>query len=720
MVAEWCAVLPDGDAALAAARALCPSARHVVEHASGRPWIVGCWPDGWVTVRAAGGVRLAVVGQRPVRGALPRERVAGLRSVDEVEEALAGVPGCFHAVASIGGRVCVRGSLSSVRRVFHARYGGCTVAADSARVLARLTGAGWEPEWVALRLASGPPDSPPSAPSYAAPASAPSAPLASLPSSASSAAFPLHESTPWRGVRPVPGDRRLVLERDGTAAERCRWVPPEPEVPLKEGAVGVRRALDEAVRARTAAGGTVGGCLSGGLAEVGLAFLAGRSAAAELVTYRWAARGTGGPGDHGGDGGDGGLRDGAGGDGGGSPVSGGLRGSYAESAAADLPNARHRVGPWAGWVGPCGGPADDVEQPLGWGWAGARLAHAARTTGAGGARVHLSGCGGEALFRAGPGYVHDLLRRGSPAVLRHAAVHRRAVGAPWAAVLRSLAEGRTPAAEAALHADGLVRTGGRDDSAGAGGAGHSGGACGAAAPGLDAGWAPVPRMPSWATEGAAEAARDLLRAAARGPVEALAPGRAQHRALLAVRAAGAAVGRADAAWAAHGWPRLAAPYLDDRVIEAALAVRPRDVGARGPGPGLPLLADALRGIVPEPLLRRAAGGDAQGPPSGGSAPGALRALHRYRAELPSLFDGSELARHGLVDDAAVRRAPSRPCRGAAEAWARVRELEATVACERWLRALREGGGDGAGGDGGAPECGRHAARIPAWSLPADR
>ncbi|MEV4442130.1 asparagine synthetase B family protein, partial [Streptomyces sp. NPDC049577] len=58
----WFVVLPDGEAGLTAARALRPLAPQTIEHASGRPWLLGSWPEGRVTVAGAGPARLAVIG----------------------------------------------------------------------------------------------------------------------------------------------------------------------------------------------------------------------------------------------------------------------------------------------------------------------------------------------------------------------------------------------------------------------------------------------------------------------------------------------------------------------------------------------------------------------------------------------------------------------------------------------------------------------------------
>ncbi|MGH3324857.1 MAG: asparagine synthase-related protein, partial [Streptomyces sp.] len=241
---EWFAVLPDSDTGFAAARALRPLASCTVEHASGRPWLLGHWSCEQVTVAAAGTARLVVAGECPATAASLRESLRTVDSVLDLDRVTAGLPGCFHALASIGGRVRVQGTLASVRRVFRVRFGDAVVAADSARVLAQLTAADWDPAWLALRLAS------------------------------TASPFPLHETTPWHGVRAVPGDHWLALEQDGTASRLRRWSPPEPELPLAEGASAVRDALSAAVNVRTAAGGTVSSDLSGGMDSTSVTFLA--------------------------------------------------------------------------------------------------------------------------------------------------------------------------------------------------------------------------------------------------------------------------------------------------------------------------------------------------------------------------------------------------------------------------------------------------------------
>ena len=91
--------------------------------------------------------------------------------------------------------------------------------------------------------------------------------------------------------------------------------------------------------------------------------------------------------------------------------------------------------------------------------------------------------------------------------------------------------------------------------------------------------------------------------------------------------------------------------------------------------GKPLLAAAMRGLVPAPLLTRTAKGE--------RGPDFYPALRRHRTELLQLFDGSLLAAMGLIDTAQLRAALLGP-----HPTPRIlAPLSQTLACESWLRSL---------------------------------
>src|SRR5690606_38533203 len=101
-------------------------------HPSGRPWLVGHWHDDEsVTVRA-GDAALAVIGCCPVEEDELRRRAARLRDLAEVGALARTLPGSFHLVAALDGRIRAQSTASGLRLVFHARIAGTRVVATRA------------------------------------------------------------------------------------------------------------------------------------------------------------------------------------------------------------------------------------------------------------------------------------------------------------------------------------------------------------------------------------------------------------------------------------------------------------------------------------------------------------------------------------------------------------------------------------------------------------
>jgi asparagine synthase (glutamine-hydrolysing) len=165
--------------------------------------------------------------------------------------------------------------------------------------------------------------------------------------------------------------------------------------------------------------------------------------------------------------------------------------------------------------------------------------------------------------------------------------------------------------------------------------------------------------------------RELIRDQAR-TTQPLASGRGQHRELETMRFVSRMTRQFDQLAARLGIT-LAAPYYDDRVIEAGLAVRPQE--RITPWRYKPLIVEAMRGIVPDQSLARQT--KANG--SCDASPG----LRRHRAELLALWEDSRLARLGLIDANALRELCTRPLPPELEFGG----LDQTVACEVWLRTL---------------------------------
>jgi len=379
-------VLPDhpAGAGIAARISTAEDSVRVVPHHSGRPWLVGHWADEDVTLAGVGENRLALLGAAGVTAAGLTERLRRVRTGSDLSGLAREVAGCFHLIASLGGRVRAQGTLSTACQLFHAPVAGVTVAADRPQTLAGLTGAGVVEELLALQMLA--PFGPP---------------------------WPLSGRCLWRGVDALMPGHRLEIEPDGAGRTVSWWTPPEPEVPLAVGAEVLREALTEAVGARTAGGVPVSADLSGGMDSTSLCYLAAGQGA-ELVTFHydsvdpsnedrdWAAR-----------------------------------------CLPDLSVARHLVvppGTAPGIYAELGtpDPTPDLEGPLPM-IRRATVEHTAATVAEAGARRHILGLGSDELFRPSLMTLHGLVRRHPLRAVRQVRATRSMRRWSWADTLRGLA-----------------------------------------------------------------------------------------------------------------------------------------------------------------------------------------------------------------------------------------------------------------------------------------
>ncbi|SDO07144.1 asparagine synthase (glutamine-hydrolysing) [Streptomyces sp. cf386] len=383
----WFAVLPDCDAARAAAAVLGAEATNVVEHASGRPWLVGRWADGEVVVAAVGAARVAAVGLTPLTGprlaALVREGDA-LGSLGRI--AADGPTGSCHLLASEAGRLRSQGTASGLRRLFSARVAGVVVACDRSDVLATAIDAGLDERLVALRLMD---------------------PL--IP-------HPLDERPLWRGISAVPAGTALLTDADGDARTRPWWQAPEPELSLAEGAERLAGALADAVAVRTADGGLISSDLSGGLDSTSLCFLAARGPARLLALTVVGA----------------------------DPANDDL--AWARRAAAHLPDTEHLTLPTGELPPHYTGvlrAGDGVDEPALGGRVHAAFAETARRLASRGSRLHLSGEGADQIVSARPPYLHTTLRAHPRTALTHLRATLSAQRWHLLPTLRALADNRS-------------------------------------------------------------------------------------------------------------------------------------------------------------------------------------------------------------------------------------------------------------------------------------
>ncbi|KUN61410.1 hypothetical protein AQJ46_36795 [Streptomyces canus] len=434
----------------------------------------------------------------------------------------------------------------------------------------------------------------------------------------------------WSGVEGVPPDSWLHLDTHGGAHTRRWWRPPPQELDRAEGAPALARALDDAVAARVRAGATVGSDLSGGLDSTPMSFLASRATGAaggRLVTVRigvadpthddhvWADRAQR-------------LMDGD-------------HVTHTVFRPGELPDMFAQVAQ----------PVTGLDEPTRWIRPIARLRETARRLGDTGATVHLTGHGGDEVLPVKPNYLHDLMRR-RPALARQHLAGMRALRR-WSAAdtVRALAERKPYGPWLMTQADAL----------------------GTAFPAASRplfGWEYPLRLPPWVKrEAVAELAARIRERA--GAAEPHAPTRSAHTTIDLARQLGAAVRLAETVTADEG-ALLQAPYLDDRVIEACLAVRPEERSS--PWSYKPLMVEAMRGTMPAESLERATKGE--------FSDDFFKGQKRHRGQLAELFDQPLLADLGLVDPGTLRHMalaaypPGLP-------WS---ALDATMAAENWLRA----------------------------------
>ncbi|WP_371524874.1 lasso peptide isopeptide bond-forming cyclase [Streptomyces sp. NBC_01283] len=589
------AVFNDREDAAAVARSFAHAGTRILQHASGRPWLVGQWDDQEVVTGYAGSAALAVIGCCPISAAELERRAGRLRHLAELDALAHSLPGSFHLVASLDGQLRVQGTASGLRLVFHAAVDGVPVAATRADLLANALGAAPDEQQLAVRL------------------------LWPVP-------YPLFETSLWRGVTAVPPQDALIVAANGRTVRHSQWwAPPEPVRTLADGAPLVREALTAAVDARTRRGGVVSCDLSGGLDSTSICFLADRSPA-KVVASTWPGR---------------------------DPADTDLY--WAKQATKHLPDVEHVV--WDADASPL--VYDDLlsiddllDEPTIGVMDRSRVLHHLPGMAERGSRLHLTGIGGDHVAWCSEAYYHRLARTRPLFALRQLRGFRALWQWPLGATVRALADSR-PYGRWLADSSGRLR-----DPA-------------PATVATSLGWGMPPRLFDWVTPDAQRLAQRALREAA-ATVTPLHPDRGLHADLEAIRSCTRIIRQWDRMASRAGVP-MASPFLDDRVIETCLAIRPDERVT--PWAYKPVLTTAMRGIVPQTCLRRTT--------KAAAAMDAADGLRRHRADLLSLWENSRLEQLGLVDGRALRRLAQRP----SAPGLRDAILYSTIAAEVWLRGL---------------------------------
>ncbi|MEW1654766.1 asparagine synthase-related protein [Streptomyces sp. NPDC093707] len=434
----------------------------------------------------------------------------------------------------------------------------------------------------------------------------------------------------WTGTQAVPPDSWLRLGARGEARITPWWQPPPQELSCVEGAPRLARTLEDAVAARVRIGATVGSDLSGGLDSTPMSFLASRateSAEGKLITVRI------------------GVAD---------PTHDDHIWAAQAQRLLDSDHVTHTVfqpGELPDMFEQIAQPITGLDEPTRWIRPVARLRETARRLGGSGAVVHLTGHGGDEVLPVKPNYLHDLMRRRPALAREHLAGMRALRRWPMTGVMRALAERRPYGQWLTRQADDL----GTPFPAG----------------NLPLfGWEYPLRLPPWVKREAVVELAGRIHERAEG-AEAYAPARSAHTTIDLARQLGAAVRLAEAITAREG-AVLQAPYLDDRVIEACLAVRPEERSS--PWSYKPLMVEAMRDTMPAESLKRATKGE--------FSDDFFKGQKRHRGQMAELFDNPLLAELGLIDTKTLRHMalaaypPGLP-------WS---SLDATMAAENWLRA----------------------------------
>ncbi|MDG9702089.1 asparagine synthase-related protein [Streptomyces sp. DH37] len=601
---DFFAVLPDtaeGQAVAGRLRSEAEDLRAVL-HPSGRPWIVHRLPFRQVSRATRGGDSLVLIGPAGVPGTVLSGILDPARDTADLHRRLARLPGIHHVVSRLDGEVCVRGTASGHRRVYHARYAGGRLVSDRPAVLAHLTGAGIDDGALALRL------------------------LDTVP-------HPLRHRPVWGGLEEVDPAYALSLRAGGPGHTVWRWWhPPEPELGADRGAPLLAAALADSVRAHLAGHTRISCELSGGLDSTSVAFLARQAGDRETVLLTAAAR-------------DAHAED----------------EMWARRGAEDARRGaartvEHRVVP-AGdvplfYADLRGNARELLDEPFPVAPARARAELLIARAAAAGSRYHLTGYGGDELFNGLPAACQDLLP-GSPlkAWSRIGAL-RHQLGWPLWPTLRGLLARPSFAGWLAGAVTPEPPSDGR-------------------VPLLS--WGMRQTMRPWFTEDARALILGEFRSAAEH-AEPLSPRPGRHMDIDTVRLGARVFQSLEDVGVTVGLP-VAAPFYDDRVVEAVLSVRVEDRVV--PWRYKPLLVEAMREVVPARLLARTtkdhmAADDVQG-------------LREHSADLRALWSGSLLARRGLVDAGRLERLADDPFSPVLQR----HPIDSTVSCETWLRTAED-------------------------------
>ncbi|EMF00612.1 asparagine synthase-related protein [Streptomyces mobaraensis] len=444
---------------------------------------------------------------------------------------------------------------------------------------------------------------------------------------------PLRHRTLWHGVEEVEPEFSLTLGDDGPGYRIHRWWnSPRPHLSMARGKSAVAAALENSVREYTKeyADGRnrISGDLSGGLDSTSVAFLARRAGVRDMLAVTVAGR-------------DAFAED----------------EQWARRAVEEFPGLDHHVIPaheYPLFFAGVGTPGEPLDEPFYLAPARERARAMLEPAVRAGSRIHLTGHGGDELFNGVPAAYRDLFARRPLMAWSRLNATRHLHGWPlWPTLRQLLARPR--------YGSWLARSVTPEPL------------LGLRTPLLT--WGAEQSVHPWITARGRRLIRAGYLSAARR-ARPLAPGPGRHTELDVIRTGARAFQALEDLGVAMGVP-VAAPFFDDRVIEAVLSVRVED--RMDPARYKPLLVESLRGTVPDALLDRTTKDEMSQDQALG--------LRRHAPDLRRLWTDARLARRGLVDaDLLVRLAdePDTPLLQENSLWT-------VVACESWLRAIEDQG-----------------------------
>ncbi|MFJ9640934.1 asparagine synthase-related protein [Streptomyces sp. NPDC101178] len=579
----------------------------VVAHPSGRPWVVARPLVRQVSHLRRGSDALVLIGPDRVPEAVLAGLLEGARDRTGLERRLARLPGLHHVIAHLSGETWIRGTASGLRRIYHARHAEAGTIASDRPA-------------VLAHLTGAPLDDGALALRM----------LDFLP-------HPLSRRVLWRGVHETGAGCGLALPAaaPGTAAasgprEYRWWEPPPPELPLAEGARRLGEAVAASVRAHIGGLDRISCELSGGLDSTALTFAARATGPAELSLLTVAARDRY------------------------SEDETWARRAVAEARSRNgAPAPAHHIIPadqapyFYADLAATSAELNDEPLPVAPGRARAHLllGRAYAT----GSRYHLTGYGGDELFLGLPHAYQDLFHGNPLTAWNHLGGLRHQLGWPLFPTLKALLNRSTfpryLAGAVTTEPQPVTRT-----------------------PLLS--WGVRQSLRPWFTDHANALITEEFKAAAAGQAEPIDRWRGRHVDIDAVRMGARHFQAMEDIGMTIGLP-VAAPFYDDRILEATLAVRLAD--RISPWRYKPLLVEAMRGVVPDTLLARTTKDHMSSDEHQG--------LRQHAPEIADLWTGSRLAERGLVDSRHLLRL-------AAEPFSPVlveHSISSTVAGETWLR-----------------------------------